>query len=156
MSWSPLKILVDTTYLLPILGVDVPGTEEVLEALKGLYERGKAMLFYSPFSLLEAIGKIAKMHHAANRVRDGLLAITRSGVFRIALPSPDGYVRALIGRARGFRDLIDLLLYMTARDNGIRLLTRDEELIELVRSMGENTGVFLSEEEIKLLRRQLQ
>ena len=70
MSYSPLEILLDTTYLLPILGVDVPWRQ----------------------------GSI--LH----------------------------------------------LSYMTARDNGIRFLTRDEELIEFIRSIGEDTSVFLSEE----------
>jgi len=108
MSYSPLEILLDTTYLLPILGVDVPGVKEVLEVLDKLYEQGKAVLFYSPFSLLEAIGRIARMPHDIDRVRDGLSAIIESGVFRIALPSLDGYVGALIGRVKGFKDLIDL------------------------------------------------
>ena len=153
MSYSPLEILLDTTYLLPILGVDVPAVREVLEVLDKLYEQGKAVLFYSPFSLLEAIGRIAKMPHDIDRVRDGLSAIIESGVFfRIALPSLDGYVGALIGRVKGFRDLIDLLLYMTARDNGIRFLTRDEELIEFIRSIGEDTDVFLSEKDLKSMK----
>ena len=99
MSYSPLEILLDTTYLLPILGVDVPGVREVLEVVEKLYEQDGAVLFYSPFSLLEAIGKITKMSHDVDRVRDGLSAIIESGVFRIALPSLDGYVGALIGRA---------------------------------------------------------
>ena len=152
MSYSPLEILLDTTYLLPILGVDVPGVKEVLEVLDKLYEQDKAVLFYSPFSLLEAIGRIAKMSHDTDRVRDGLSAIIESGVFRIALPSLDGCMGALIGRVKGFRDLIDLLLYMTARDNGIRFLTRDKELIGFIRSMGEDTSVFLSEEELKSMK----
>ena len=152
MSYSPLEILLDTTYLLPILGVDIPGIGEVLEAVEKLHEQDKAILFYSPFSLLEAIGKIAKMPHDVDRVRDGLSAIIESGVFRMALPSLDGYVGALIGRAKGFRDLIDLLLYMTARDNGIRFLTRDEKLIEFIKSVGEDTSVFLSEEELKSIK----
>ena len=152
MSYSPLEILLDTTYLLPILGVDVPGVREVLEAVEKLYKRNRALLFYSPFSLLEAVGKMARMPHDIDRVRSGLSAIIESGVFRTALPSLDGYVETLIGRVRGFRDLIDLLLYTTARDNGIRFLTRDEELIEFIRGMGEDTSVFLSEEELKSMK----
>jgi len=88
--------------------------------------------------------------------RNGFSAMIESGVFRIALPSLDGYVGSLIGRVKGFRDLIDLLLYMTARDNGIRFLTRDEELIEFIKSIGEDASVFLSEEELKLMKRQLE
>ena len=41
---------------------------------------------------------------------------------------------------------------MTARDNGIRFLTKDEELIEFIRSVGEDTNVFLGEEEIETMR----
>jgi len=152
MSYSPLEILLDTTYLLPILGVDVLGVEKVLRVLKELYEQDRVILFYSPFSLLEAIGRIAKMPHEADRVKKGLSAIIESGFFKIALPSLDGYLGALINRVKGFRDLIDLLLYMTARDNGIRFLTKDEELIEFVRSVGEDTNVFLGEEELETMR----
>ena len=75
MSYSPLRILLDTTYLLPILGVEVPGVDGVLRTLKELYTQGKVALFYSPFSFLEAIGKIARIPHDVNRVRDGLSAI---------------------------------------------------------------------------------
>ena len=151
MSSSPLEILLDTTYLLPVLGIEISEVRDVLRALEVLYERNEVVLFYSPFSLLEALGKISKMPHDIDRVRSGLSAIVESGVFRIALPSLDGYVEALIGRVRGFRDLIDLLLYVTARDNAIRFLTRDEELIEFVEGAGGEVEVFLSEKELKLM-----
>jgi len=149
MNSSVLKVLLDTTYLLPILGVEIPDVGEVMEILRALYSEGRALLFYSPFSLLEAIGKIARMPHDPDRVRIGISAITESGVFEVALPSPGGYVEALRARARGFRDLIDFLLYVTARDNGLKFLTRDEELVGFVRDTGGDVSVFLNEDALR-------
>jgi len=148
---SKVKVLVDTTYLLPILGVEVEGVEEALKALRELYVKGRIKLLYSPFSLLEAIGKISRAKYDARRVNEGITSIMDSGVFKAALPGPKAYVEALELRRRGFKDLIDLLLYLTAKQYGARFLTRDRELAEFLEREGRDLSVIMREEELSSL-----
>jgi len=145
------RILVDTTYLLPVLGVEVKGVRRALERISELYERNRVELYYSPFSILEALGKISKTRYDPLRVEKGLIAITESGVFNPALPSVEACLRALELRARGFRDLIDLLLYSTARELGIKFLTRDVELIDFLHEQGESLECIMAEDELESL-----
>ncbi|MEL9990088.1 MAG: PIN domain-containing protein [Thermoproteus sp.] len=138
-----MKILPDTTYLLPILGVKVP---EVMPALRALRGRDDLELYYSPFSLLEALGKIAKEKHDPKRLGAGLMSIAAR--FNEATPSPSGYLKAAELRQKGHGDLIDLLLYATARDRGLRLLTRDLDLLDFLRKVGEDLDAVITEEEL--------
>jgi len=49
MKSSPKpKILLDSTYLLPIVGVEVEGTDDVLKALAKIWREGKAEFYYTP------------------------------------------------------------------------------------------------------------
>ena len=73
-----LKVLIDTSFLLPSLGIDVEG------ALKGLkiLNKAKAKVYYSQFSILEALwvtAKIAKKGRIdQDRVEEGLNSIMES------------------------------------------------------------------------------
>ena len=49
-------------------------------------------------------------------------------------------------RRKGFRDIIDLLLYTTSLTNNILFLTRDIELIKFLEDIGEDTSTVLPEE----------
>lgn len=148
MSYSGrgrIRLLLDSTYLLPILGVDVVNAERALAVLEKLYKEGRLKPYYSPFSLLEILGKISKMSFDADRVRLGLKAITVN--MEELLPTVDAYMKALELRRRGFKDLIDLFIYATSRSTGVPVLTRDYELLEFLRSIGEDTGNVLLEED---------
>ena len=79
MSSLKTRILVDTTYLLPVLGVEVKGVRRALERIRELYERNRVELYYSPFSILEALGKISKTRYDPLRVEGGLIAIIEWG-----------------------------------------------------------------------------
>jgi len=48
--------------------------------------------------------------------------------------------KALELKKRGFRDAIDLLLYLTAKDNGLLFLTYDAELVRFLKDVGEDVG----------------
>ena len=49
---APLRVLLDTSFILPSLGIDVG--EEVFKGLKRLTEI-KAEIYYSHFSILESL-----------------------------------------------------------------------------------------------------
>ncbi len=147
MSYSgKLAILLDSTYLLPIVGVEVEGIEKALKTLKKLRNAGVATYYYTPFNLLEILGKLAKTRYPRDRVAAGLLSIEEQ--LNLTHPTPNGYLKALKLRSKGFRDLIDLLLYTTSLTKGLTLLTRDEELVEFLRRHGEKTENILLEEEL--------
>ena len=57
-----------------------------------------------------------------------------------------GYVNALELRRKGFKDLIDLL-YTTSETRRSDFLTRDGELIEFLRRVGEDVNNIVYEEE---------
>ncbi len=61
-------------------------------------------------------------------------------------------MEALKLRSLEFRDLIDLLLYTTAKTRKLRLLTKDQEFINFLKQIGENTMYIITEEEIKAIQ----
>lgn len=145
-SRERIRILLDTTYLLPIVGVDVEGIEEALRVLEKLYRLGKAEIYYTPFNILEIIGKLSKTSYDSRRVKLGLTSIRES--FRVTHPTIAGYLKALELRKKGFKDLIDLLLYTTAKTRGLSLLTRDTELINFLEEAGEDTTNIIPEDQL--------
>ena len=143
-SSGKVRILLDTPYLLPILGVEVVGTARVLEILKRLSLSGEIDIYYSPFSLFEALGKISKLKYDPEVVEQGLAAILEE--FKPSLPSARAYMKALELKKRGFSDLVDLLLYATALANRLKLLTRDRELVEFLEKHGEDAVSIILED----------
>jgi len=85
-------------------------------------------IFYTPFSLLEIVGKLSRLEYDKRRVEIGLKAIRSR--FKMITPTTRGYVKTLELCRKGFRDLIDLLLYATSKTRGLLLLTRDIALVE--------------------------
>jgi len=151
-SSGELRILLDSTYILPVVGVEVEGLREALVALKELRRKRKARFYYTPFNILEVLGKLAKLSYDASVVAAGLSAIEEE--FELTHPTVEGYMKALELRRRGFRDLIDLLLYATAVTRGLLLLTRDVSLVKFLESQGEEVKSILSENELlRMMRR---
>ena len=136
-----LRLLLDTTYLLPIVGVD--GVEPVLEALARLYNGGLLEAYYTPFNLLELVGKVSKLRYDPEVVEKGLTLIHEK--LAALEPGVEAYMLALRLRARGFPDLIDLLLYATAATRNVKLLTRDDKLLRFLEEAGEDTSCVIHE-----------
>jgi len=147
MSFSKdrIRVLLDTTYLLPVVGIEVEGVEKSLIILKNMYRSGKVEIYYTPFNILEIVGKLSRIEYDRDRVRLGLRAIRET--FRVTHPTIAGYIRALELRRKGFRDLIDLLLYATAKTRRLIFLTRDCELVNFLKEVGEDTTVVMHEED---------
>jgi len=145
VSFSKSRLLLDTTYLLPIVGVDVEGVEKPLTILEKLYRSKAIEIFYTPFNMLEIIGKISKLEYDEKRVEAGLISIKSR--FKLTAPTARGYVEALKLRRRGFRDLIDLLLYVTSKTRKLLFLTRDYALVDFLKNEGQDTSSIILEEE---------
>jgi len=141
-----MRILLDTTYLLPIVGVDVVGVEQALRVLKKLRDRGVAEYYYTQYNILEILGKLGRIRYDVERVAIGLLAIEEG--FKQVEPSLKGWLKALELRSKGHRDLIDLLLYATSLTHNLIFLTRDRQLIEFLKRNNENIDLVMYEEEL--------
>ncbi len=85
------------------------------------------------------------MNYDRERVALGLKSIRET--FRVTHPTVAGYMKALELRRKGFRDLIDLLLYATARTRKLCFLTRDEDLVNFLKEVGEDTTSIIHERE---------
>ena len=142
-----LRLLLDTTYLLPTLGVEVEGLEQVLEALYALRRKGLVELYYSGFSLLEACAKAAKLGVPEHVLEAGVTAIV-SG-YRHASPTVEAWLLAVRLRRDGLSDFIDAVLYATAASTGLRLLTRDARLVRFLSERGYPVQHVVSERELE-------
>jgi PIN domain nuclease of toxin-antitoxin system len=152
-----LRVLLDTSFLLPAFGVDAG--EEVLNCLELVAaRRERVRAYYSPFSLLEAVMVLLR---EARRGRLGLeeaAGMAREGAAKViyglesADTPPEAYSLAVRLYSLGHRDLFDNLLYATAATNGLSLLTLDGELLGFLREAGlPQVAIKPSELEEKLL-----
>jgi predicted nucleic acid-binding protein len=137
-----VKILLDTSFLLPIIGIRVREVEDLLERLWTRYKRGEVEVYYTELNILEIAWKLSKIHYNPIAVKRGLMSIERN--FVIAPLKHTSLIKALELRRKNFRDLIDLLLYSIARENNLQFLTLDKELINFLESVGEDTNIILT------------
>ena len=132
-SYQGNKLLLDTSFLLPILGFDT--SKRVIEAFPKL--RGYE-LYYSDLSILEALWKIVKIirgtEEEIKRVAEGVASIKES--MKKAPINEEAVKKAMEMYMLGHRDMIDNILYATALTQGLRLLTVDAALREFVTSKG--------------------
>ncbi len=132
-SQDTQKILLDTSFLLPTLGIEVE--REVVQTLSRI-DHEQTQLFYSDWSFLEsswvAIRLIRQKRFEESVYRRGLLSITKTHVYYAITLDPDDYLTALKFFQRGHSDMIDNLLYAAALRDGCRFLTIDEELSRFI------------------------
>lgn len=144
-SSAKLGILLDSTYILPVVGIEVEGTEKALEVLRRLKRNKAARFYYTLFNVLEIVGKLAKLEYDPLTVTIGLSLVEEE--FTITHPTINGYLKAIELKKKGFKDVIDLLLYATALTRGLLFLTRDTILMDFLENSGEKTENILLEKD---------
>ncbi|UNQ73590.1 PIN domain-containing protein [Infirmifilum sp. NZ] len=136
-----MKILLDTSFLLPTLGIEVRGVASILERLRG-HE-----LYYTELSILEATWvaiSVAKREAFSRDIfESGLQSIYWN--YKRAELNPEITMRALELYESGHRDLIDCMLYSVALHYGMRFASLDRDLRSFVRKVGLD-DVFLNSE----------
>jgi len=149
-----LKILLDTSFILPTFGIDTDASlvPALVKAAGNMHE-----LHYSRLSLLEVSWILAKRAQLANARADviaedrdalerGVRSVTQSGRYYEVVEPPEAYSGALKLRSLGHRDMIDCLLYLDSAHYGLRLLTLDSELKRFLTGHGlKDTLLFPSE-----------
>jgi len=136
---TTLKLLLDTTFILPSLGVDVG--QEISKGLEKL-ARIEADIYCSRFSILEALWVVAKLSSSGNfneeSFRQGLRSILESGRYRKVEEDTEIFNEALRLYMLGHKDMIDNMLYASSTRLNLKLLTLDTELKEFIRNKGLN------------------
>ena len=132
-SSQNIKILLDTSFLLPILGFET--SHEVMNTFQRLYAH---TLYYNDISILEALWKIVKVikgeRSEIKRILEGVIAIRNTMEYA---PISEKAIENSINMCKlGHRDMVDNLLYSIALSEGLRLLTVDKELINFIEKHG--------------------
>lgn len=139
MKSSPeaLRILLDTSFLLPTLGIDVG--QEVSRTLAWLAE-AEAEVYYSRFSLLESLWVASRI------IRDqafdpqlfnlGLRSVIEGSRYRKVDEDSEVFSEALRLYQLGHEDMIDNILYASSLRLDLRLLTLDSSLREFILNKG--------------------
>ncbi len=149
---SPAKVLIDSTFLLPTLGVKVAQiSESDLNELAKL--RSKTNFFCIFQSLVEVLGKVGRAwtsdENPLETVEEGLRSLLESGVYTWISPSIRALLDALQIRRKGHKDMIDNMLYSTASDLGMLFLSLDIDFTEFLRENQYSTDAIV---DIKKLR----
>lgn len=131
-----LRVLLDTTFILPTLGINVG--KEVEECIRKLGEM-ESELYYSRFSILESLWIAARLLKTGSfdleRFSRGLRSIIRGGRYAAVEEDCQVFEEAFKLYKLGHRDIIDNILYASSAALGLRLLTVDAELRKFIRSM---------------------
>lgn len=139
-----MRVLLDTSFLLPTLGIDTGG--EASKGLKKLAE-AEAQISYSTFSILESLWTLARTIQKGTfdleTFRLGLRSIMESGRYDRVAEDSEVFSEALKIYRLGHRDMIDNILYASSLRLDLRLLTLDGSLKEFIETHGlTNTLVF--------------
>jgi len=132
-----LKVLLDTTFILPSLGIDVG--EEVLKGLSKLAQI-KVNIYFSRFSILETLWIAARLSKSPNFNTEifklGLRSILEGKRYMKVEESSEILDEALRLYMLGHKDMIDNILYATSTNLNLKLLTLDKELKEFIHEKG--------------------
>ena len=136
-----LRVLLDTSFLLPAFGVDAG--EKVLSCLELIAARRESIrAYYSPYSLLEAVMVLLREARRGRLELEEAAGMAREGAARVvygleaADTPPEAYSLAVKLYSLGHRDIFDNLLYATAATSGLLLLTLDGELLSFLEKAG--------------------
>ena len=146
-SKSKPRLLVDTSFLLPAMGIETE--KEVMEAIKYFH---MAEIHYLEVSILEAMWKIIKIVPAdkLDRVREGIESIMET--YKRVNPHPQAYIDACKLYQEGHKDYIDNLIYATSQKLHLPLLTADREFIDFLGEKGYSIRNIVTPDKIKRVR----
>ena len=140
------RLVLDTSFILPFLGVEVEGVDPGL--VEEYAEQGYELL-YPLLAVPELLGVLAKVVERRGlgglppEALEGLEALLAGEDVKLVAPRLEHLETALRLRLAGHRDLFDCILYATALHEEASLLTLDGELLESVRRAGFDPAVVL-------------
>jgi predicted nucleic acid-binding protein len=136
-SKEALRVLLDTTFILPTLGIDVG--REVSKAFQRLDEM-QVEIHYSRYSILESLWVAARTvgHQGPlqDRIALGLRSVLKSHRYVKVDEEPEIFIESLKLHGLGHKDTVDNILYASSKHYNLKLLTVDKELRKFVRDNG--------------------
>ncbi len=142
-------VLLDTSFLLPTLGLDVREiTTSDLESIRAASKKTKFHCSYVSF--VEILGLVGKESRKVDdkTVRAGINSLLGSGLYEWSNPSPGAVQLALELRTKGHKDNIDNILFATASSSKMLFLSLDEELKRFLAKNGYDTGLMVKVDEL--------
>jgi predicted nucleic acid-binding protein len=127
------SILLDTSFILPTLGITVTGVTP--EAIKFLTEVPKIEIYYSRFSVLESLWVATRISNAvsdAETVQLGLRSIIEGHRYKRVEEDSEIFKEAFRLYRLGHKDMIDNILYASGVSLGLMLLTLDDQLKKFI------------------------
>jgi len=137
-----IKILLDSTYILPSFGIEVEGLgEEDIIKLKIAGIEGKVKFYCLSVTWIEIIGKVHRMVEkykvdVKDIIDSAVKSLLESGFYEWITPSSQAVLMAFKLRMLGHRDNIDNLLYASSLENKMIFLTMDKNLVEFLKEHG--------------------
>ena len=132
---ATLRVLLDTSFILPSLGIDVG--EKVSKGLKLLAAKTPE-IYYSPFSILESLWVLSKTIEDApsplESFRVGLRSVMESGRYRRVNEDSKIMNEAFRLYKLGHKDMIDNILYASSTQLDLKLLTLDNDLKSFIQT----------------------
>ncbi len=144
-----MKILLDTSFLLPTIGINV--THPLIpQVLKKLASQSSAWrISYTEINLVELAWIYLKTKESTDRHANaqkfyqlGLESISKR-YSKLDIPV-EAYLRATKLKEMGHSDLIDCLLYEIAEINRVQLITLDIPLIKFINEIGRSMTSIIS------------
>ncbi len=139
-----LRILLDTSYFLPVFGIRVKGLDEkVLLALRDYALEGRIQLYYPSFMWLELLPKVYREARKRGLGRDvdaiirrAVLAIVHAEYLHPVSPDHAAILVAWKLKLMGHEDMIDNMIFGVASSNKMILLSMDKELKNIADRLG--------------------
>ena len=149
-EYSERKIILDTTYVLPILGIEVEGLDrDILDHLI------KYELYYPALLLVELKGVVLKearkrgLESIPEQAIKGLNFLIYSGEINIVAPTGEDLKVMYELLRRGWKDIFDLSLYATAIRIDSRVLTMDKSFKKFLKDHGFHYQLLITHKELK-------
>lgn len=134
---NTLRVLLDTSFILPTLGIRVGS--EIEECLKRLREIN-AEIHYSIFSILESIWIATNLMEESefdfDRFKLGLRSVIEAKKYKRVTEDTEVFIKAFNLYNMGHVDIIDNILYADSIYFDLKLLTVDSELRKFIRDKG--------------------
>ncbi len=152
-----VKVLLDSTYLLPSFGVEVEELpRSCLAKLRDLALKGAIEIYCSAISWVEVIGKVCReverrrlnIKDVKDVVEVAIKSIFKTGFYKWVNLNEKAVKLAFELRVLGHKDNIDNLLYATAVVNDMVFLTMDEEFKMFLASKGFKTENVINHDQL--------
>lgn len=149
-----IKVLLDTSYFLPVFGIAVKGLEVGdLLAIRRHALQGTISLYYASFMWLELLPKVYREARkrgvdVENIVEKAVKSILKADYLKPVDADEHALMTAYKMRCLGHRDMIDNLLYGIASSKDMILVTMDVTLVDFLKKHGLSEAKVMSHKEL--------